>query len=62
MWPESSLEKSVLENCELRLEPHTGDLVKPRLREFMCFYAVDAVNWVLRCGCEDAEFDAEIEA
>jgi hypothetical protein len=37
-------------------------LIKPRLREFMWQYAVDAMDWVLRCGIGEAEFDEEIEA
>jgi hypothetical protein len=38
------LEKSVLKNCDLRLELHDADFMQPRLREFMWLYTVDAMN------------------
>ncbi len=38
------LEKSVLKNCDLRLELHDADFMQPRLREFMWLYTVDAMD------------------
>lgn len=56
------LEKSILKSSRVELDLGNGDMIKGRLREFMWFYAVDAMEWVLRCGIGDAEFDEEIEA
>jgi hypothetical protein len=56
------LEKSIMRKTGVELDLGDGDLIRSRLTEFMWQYAVDAMDWVIRCGIGEAEFDEEIEA
>lgn len=56
------IEKKMMREKGLEMDLGNGDIIKGRLREFMWIYAADAMDWVLRCGIGDAEFDEEIEA
>jgi hypothetical protein len=55
------IEKSIERRCALKLDLHDGELLKNHLRKFMWYYAVDAMEWVLRMVIREYEFDQETE-
>ena len=45
----------------MHLDLCKGSLIRPNLREMMWIRTVDAMEWILKCGIGDMEFNQEKE-
>ncbi len=55
------LEQSMANELDLHMNLGKGRFIRPRLREFIWVRTVDAMEWILRCGTGDMEFEQSIE-
>jgi hypothetical protein len=55
------LEQRIGDELDLGQGNLQGRMIRPRLREFIWVLTVDAMDWILRCGVGDMEFEQSKE-
>jgi hypothetical protein len=51
------LEQRMANELDLHIDLGEGCIIRPRLRDFIRFRAVQAAEWILRCGTGDMAFE-----
>ena len=57
------LTRKMADDCDVFIDlcPHGGDIILPILHQFYWIRAVDAMEWIIKCGMGDMAFDQDKE-